>query len=370
MNNLMNTLPTTMTLISLLKEIEVNTYPIDSSYNQGYFWNTVLQNALLESIMFGYPIGSFVIHEAPSINKIIDGQQRIQTLSHFYQNTFSLNNTISYKLLSQFIDTYKDSDDKTHIKIHKKFNEQKIITRLTFKDFSPAMKTIFETYNLPIIKIYNTEEVTIKNYRSLVHKQDTLIAHNRLNTIPQHIFSKQLQENETVIHHFKSIIGFKDERDELTKILFNIIGIFDNNKLKLGSKDSEITNYIVDLHKHGVTPAIYFDQILSQMKLFSNIDLLVNKIKLRKLGVKLLLILMLMNYIDASNYLQILENVYVFQQKSRTFFAYDQSNLQQRLQMDNLEDIENLRNLAFMFRGTHNKQDIISAVELCKKLLV
>jgi Protein of unknown function DUF262 len=69
-----------------------------AGFQRGFVWTRPQMDRFIESLLLGYPIPSiFLVRQADRRYLVLDGQQRLRTLQHFYEGTFagrefSLNN--------------------------------------------------------------------------------------------------------------------------------------------------------------------------------------------------------------------------------------------------------------------------------------
>ena len=65
---------------------------INISYQRSKVWKQQQKQALIDSILGNYPIGVLVLWENRKRNfEILDGQQRVETISDFMKNDFPVN---------------------------------------------------------------------------------------------------------------------------------------------------------------------------------------------------------------------------------------------------------------------------------------
>jgi len=60
-----------------------------AGFQRGFVWTRPQMDRFIESLLLGYPIpGIFLVRQADRRYLVLDGQQRLKTLQHFYQGTF------------------------------------------------------------------------------------------------------------------------------------------------------------------------------------------------------------------------------------------------------------------------------------------
>lgn len=61
-----------------------------AGFQRGFVWNRPQMDRFIESLLLGYPIpGIFLVRQADRRYLVLDGQQRLRTLQHFYEGTFA-----------------------------------------------------------------------------------------------------------------------------------------------------------------------------------------------------------------------------------------------------------------------------------------
>lgn len=60
-----------------------------AGFQRGFVWTRPQMDRFIESLLLGYPIpGIFLVRQADRRYLVLDGQQRLRTLQHFYEGTF------------------------------------------------------------------------------------------------------------------------------------------------------------------------------------------------------------------------------------------------------------------------------------------
>jgi len=61
-----------------------------AGFQRGFVWTRPQMDRFIESLLLGYPIpGIFLVRQADRRYLVLDGQQRLRTLQHFYEGTFA-----------------------------------------------------------------------------------------------------------------------------------------------------------------------------------------------------------------------------------------------------------------------------------------
>lgn len=118
-------------------------------FQRGFVWNRSQMDRFIESLLMGYPIpGIFLVRQGDGKMLVLDGQQRLRTLQHFYQGTF---NDKAFRLSSvaeRFKGlTYTGLSDDTRRSIDNTFIQATIVTAKPDADNMNAIYQIFERLN-------------------------------------------------------------------------------------------------------------------------------------------------------------------------------------------------------------------------------
>lgn len=118
--------------------------PNAQPFQRGRVWRKAQKDRFIESLLLGYPVpGIFLVEQPGKKYLVLDGQQRLTTLSTFYENKFRLDGVdASYSGLS-----YDSLPDEDRRKLDDTFIQAVIIRAPETKEDYESVYQIFERLN-------------------------------------------------------------------------------------------------------------------------------------------------------------------------------------------------------------------------------
>lgn len=120
-----------------------------ANFQRGFVWNRPQMDRFIESLLLGFPIpGIFLVKQTDGRLLVLDGQQRLRTLQHFYSGFF---NERTYKLRNvadEFVDlSYDMLSDSQRRALDNSFIQATIVTARPEAGNMEAVYQIFERLN-------------------------------------------------------------------------------------------------------------------------------------------------------------------------------------------------------------------------------
>lgn len=297
----------TTTILTRIDRKLIVTNPI---YQRGYVWNSNFKSKFILSMLSSFPIGIIILHEKELdrnnyIYDVVDGQQRLKTIDDFKNNNFELQSKESREIFKIFrLDFEKElilkcKSDKLWCKkisnMIKKYDEGKDNINLKFNDLTDNLRYLLLDYQIPFTYIMDIEEQDIKRFFKNVQNQEKLLAGEIIKSLPNNWFAEIasfLEEKEdngkTII---ENVFGFKNNRNEIHKILINVYGIVEGT-LKLGCADKKIMNFLDKNDNCQLDERIY-ERIERIKKFVIYLQSLNASFRLNKQSLKILFLLLL-----------------------------------------------------------------------------
>jgi len=134
----------------VMNDLRDQTLTIPDYQRDGDQWDEPTRSLLVESVINNLTIPAFFFEvttqEGVENNAVIDGQQRLTTLSEFYNNDMRL----------------VDSDEAPYLSPHSVHYAGK-----KFKDLPPAYQQTFKKYRMTIIKLRNLGDMRLEIFRRI-----------------------------------------------------------------------------------------------------------------------------------------------------------------------------------------------------------
>ena len=366
-------------LISFKTNYGVNLSP---DYQRSFIWNKDFKQKLIFSVIKGYPIGSFVVHENKLQGSkdirydVVDGQQRLRTLFDFIDLQFEISNDDAYKIFDIVKDDYSENEkqNKKIIAIFNKFNNQKKMT-LRFDLLPSSVQERVKNFNLWIIFIsssINYEEV--RQYFSFIQNQEKLSAGEIIKSFSCS-FDNLLREKTNNLSHILKIINFNNSRLDFNKIFCSIVGIL-NDKIKIGAKDTDIKKFCNN-YDNDPTCNKTSEEIIDRLNTFFN-DMTISEslVKFNKRMLKIFLLLIgndKMNELNITDKLKFLQKFKLFDEKLKSFGSINTNPNDTFNFVDNPTRrnvvIENHRFIANLMKGYHTLENLNNGINMVVKML-
>lgn len=123
---------------------------IDSAgFQRSFVWNRSQMDRFLESLLLGYPIpGIFLVRQTDNVFLVLDGQQRLRTLQHFYSGIFK-DRTFALKNVAKKFEglTYKTLPPEMRRSLDNAFIQATIVAVSGDSENLDAIYQIFERLN-------------------------------------------------------------------------------------------------------------------------------------------------------------------------------------------------------------------------------
>ncbi len=120
-----------------------------AGFQRGFVWNRSQMDRFIESLLMGYPIpGIFLVRQGDGKMLVLDGQQRLRTLQHFYRGTFNDKTFRLSSVAERFKGlSYNELSDEMRRSIDNTFIQATIVTAKPDADNMDAIYQIFERLN-------------------------------------------------------------------------------------------------------------------------------------------------------------------------------------------------------------------------------
>ena len=217
------------------------------SFQREFIYDNSKSSKLVESCILGIPLPPiYLIKDSTGKSQVIDGQQRLTSLSKFYNNEFELKN----------------------LKTLPELNCKK------FEDLDDEIKTIFEETSLTFFVFdYQNEDKKFDIFER-INKGAIALNHQEIRNCVYHgLFNDTLKKNIKDIS--KNILNkmFKSEKNRRIKYEENLLWIFslnDNNwRNYKRSKQKQIDDYMQKVYKLEDTSEI--DNLIKTFKVTASI---------------------------------------------------------------------------------------------------
>lgn len=149
----------TFSIFETVRKVERGDIQLEAEFQRNFKWLPDKKSKLIESIILDIPIQAIYLSEDDDYKyEIIDGQQRIRTITEFVNNKFKLQNTVLFKENKLF----KDLEPS----IQRKIEDFQLVIFVVKKDNNPDIKfEIFERINTGAVRL-NSQELRNCIYRN------------------------------------------------------------------------------------------------------------------------------------------------------------------------------------------------------------
>lgn len=357
-------------LISFKTTYDINLSP---DYQRSFIWNKDFKQKLIFSVIKGYPIGSFVIHENKLQDSkdirydVVDGQQRLRTIFDFIDMLFEISGDDAMEIFQIVKDDYSniEKQDKKIKNLFNKFNNRRKIT-LKFDLLPSSIQERIKNFNLWIIFISSSISYDeVRQYFSFIQNQEKLSAGEIIKSFSCS-FDNLLREKTNNLSQILKIINFNNSRFDFNKIFCSIVGIL-NDKIKIGAKDTDIKKFC---NNYDNNPACNktASEIITKLNAFFN-DMVgdndsSNLVKFNKRMLKIFLLLVgnnKMNELNITNKLSFLQKFKLFDEKLKSFGSINTNPMDTFNFINDFERetvIENHRFIANLMKGYHTLENL------------
>lgn len=225
----------TFSIFETVRKVERGDIQLEAEFQRNFKWLPDKKSKLIESIILDIPIQAIYLSEDDDYKyEIIDGQQRIRTITEFVNNKFKLQNTVLFKENKLF----KDLEPS----IQRKIEDFQLVIFVVKKDNNPDIKfEIFERINTGAVRL-NSQELRNCIYRNkgipfikqLVKESDyrKLIKDKKVNI-------NSMQDQELVLRFMSFYYrGIKSYGGNLKKFLNETLDNYDDYR----HRESEFKN--------------------------------------------------------------------------------------------------------------------------------
>lgn len=149
----------TFSVFETVRKVERGDIQLQAEFQRNFKWLPDKKCKLIESIILDIPIQAIYLSEDNEYKyEIIDGQQRIRTITEFVNNKFKLQNTVLFKENKLF----KELEPS----IQRKIEDFQLVVFVVKSDNNPDIKfEIFERINTGAVKL-NSQELRNCIYRN------------------------------------------------------------------------------------------------------------------------------------------------------------------------------------------------------------
>lgn len=134
------------------------------SYQRGHVWNADFKNKLIYSIIRQFPIDNITLRVNNGIREVVDGQQRLTTISDFVNDRLYVTGEYAketIKYISQYL-MDKEEDDPKLNKLVKRL-ENKTGAKFKFSNLPLDIQNNIQAYNVFLTSIANAKDDELLN---------------------------------------------------------------------------------------------------------------------------------------------------------------------------------------------------------------
>jgi hypothetical protein len=203
-------------------------------------WSNDDKSNLFYSILTGFPIGEFIRNEfsikANSIATkfhLLDGQQRLTTLTSFISGKLKLTHDCSFDIISKLSDDFEEASNYNEkiAKLYERYlevknNKSKVKLELEYDLLPKSLQDNIKEHNISVVTFKNASEETCKEYFNLVQSGKRLTTSDKVHTVDNELMDniKQVANNNKFIDIFNNTdaidVKFNNKtRDNVSSIL-------------------------------------------------------------------------------------------------------------------------------------------------------
>ncbi len=359
-----------LTLMNDISEARRGGLDLQPEYQRNYVWNDEFKDKLILSIAKRYPIGNITIRKMDFQNikgarqEVVDGQQRLTTIYNFIFNDYEVGYQTSKEILDETYELFIGDESKSVQKILKKYQLGKKF-KLNYSNIPESLKRMIDAFPLAVTSISDATDEQVSEYFRFVQNQERLRAGEILNSLPESILEKylnQITDKEGLL----KVINFPDSRMEFDKIFYSIIGLLEN-KINFGVTDSVIKKYVSDKSEDlSEETTVYVNRIINVLNKLSTLS--EQPIATNKRLLKFLLLLIALGYIDVENVEKSLIKLNTVNIKLSAFNSAKKDILSQTFKGE--EDlIEDYRSVALISKGAHPFERVYDRMLILNNLI-
>ncbi len=230
-----------ISLKSLVTEIERGTIVFNNTYQREYIWKKAYKEELLQSIFSNFPIGGIIIWDTGERKEIIDGLQRLKTITAFACDELTVSSTASKIIVDKYKKAIGLENTPEAKKMHKKIIEGKNIL-LKYSKLPICLRQEFDVYQASIVTIRNVSDPDIRSYFIKVQNQEKLKSGEIIRSLPQNELVRKI--NKLEIDNFSHSLNFDNKRNEMEKLIAMFHGVHEN-KIPLNASSTRIIAYTI-----------------------------------------------------------------------------------------------------------------------------
>lgn len=236
------------TLINQIKNVDRRDgMDLRPHYQRGYIWSDEFKDKLLYSIIRGYPIGNISLrvrvqpNEKGAMQEVVDGQQRLTTISNFIAGEYTVRGEYSRKMIEYILDYMGDDRDDLLDRLKKRLcNKGKV--DLKYTQLPELIRQNLNAYNVSITNITNATDREVTEYFRFLQNQEFLRAGEIINSIPDTKLDQYLKGIEDK-QKFLKVLRFPDDRREFDRIFYSVMGLMDR-QIGFGITDKVVLDYV------------------------------------------------------------------------------------------------------------------------------
>lgn len=208
-----------------------------ASFQRGFVWSRAQMDRFIESLLSGYPIpGIFLVRQGDKSYLVLDGQQRLTTLSEFYSGTtnghpFALQH-VSERYRGK---TYASLDDEERLTLDDTSIPATIITSDGSKEVNNAIYQIFERLNSGGTQL-TPHEIRVALYSGAL--MDSIAALNNNSNWRQIYgdYSKRVRDHELILR----IIAMYYDSPQYRRPLKSFLNSFAEDRRRLDVNTDDV----------------------------------------------------------------------------------------------------------------------------------
>lgn len=225
------------TIDSLVKRVQTGDFFVPP-FQRAFVWNLKQSSRFIESLLMGLPVPGVFVFREPGSNKhlIIDGQQRLKSLSYFYSGRFQKDDKVFR--LTEVRDpwndkTYDELDDASRRRL-----DDSIIHTTIFRQESPendgSVYEVFERINTGGVKLSPQEIRVCVNFGGFTDLLGTLNRHPSWRKLYGPL-SPRLKDQELILRFF----AFFDRLEQYKRPLRGFLNKYMESKKKVTSEEAK-----------------------------------------------------------------------------------------------------------------------------------
>lgn len=359
-----------LTLMNDISEVKRGGLDLQPSYQRNYVWNDEFKDKLILSIAKRYPIGNITLRKLDTENEkgarqeVVDGQQRLTTIHNFISNEYQIGYQTSKEIVEETLDLFTNDDSKSVQKILKKYNQGKKFN-LDYTNIPESLKRMIDAFPLSVTSISDATNEQVAEYFRFVQNQERLRAGEIINSIPESILEKyldQINDKEKLL----TVLNYPDSRMEFDKIFYSIIGLLDQ-AINFGVTDNVIKNYVSEKKEDlSLETLTYVNKMIEGLNKISTLP--DQPIITNKRYIKFLLLLLALDYIPTDKLEEYLYKLNLINTKLSSFNSAIKGIVNETFSGEE-ELIDDYRSLALISKGAHSLERVKDHMNTLKRIM-